>query len=69
MSPRWTRATLLVVGGLGLAACGGDDGGTPVDAAIDAVVIDTPAGTCGADAAFTGEIGRASCRERVCNDV
>jgi hypothetical protein len=52
MSPRWIRATLLVAGGLGLAACGGDDGGTP----IDALVIDTPPGTCGADAAFTGEI-------------
>jgi hypothetical protein len=60
MSPRWTRAILIALGGLGLAACGGDDGGTPIDAtidaAIDAVMIDTPSSTCGADAAFTGEI-------------
>ena len=52
MSPR-IRAALVVVGTL--AGCG-DDGNKPaVDAAADAA-IDTPTGTCGADAAFTGEV-------------
>lgn len=48
MLPGWIRGA-LVVGGLGVAGCGGGDG--TADAAID-----TPAGTCGTDAAFTGEI-------------
>jgi hypothetical protein len=57
MSPGWIRGA-LVVGGLGVAACGGG-GGTAIDAAVDATpdaAIDA-AGTCGTgDAVFAGEV-------------
>jgi hypothetical protein len=47
---RWSLA-VVVLGLGGLGACGGGSNGTPHDAAAD-----TPAGPCGAELSFTGEM-------------